>query len=144
MSLDKLSFNDQIRMNKFISDRTATNKRDHRYYSYRTNLCHACFSQEEDEDHIIQCHTHQRCVVRQKWITALKNYLSRKHTPIERRQGIMQGIMAWMEPMVESDIPLAELVQPQRKIEQWKEAIGWRHFIRRRIPIQWGQLINDH
>jgi hypothetical protein len=43
---------------------------------------------------------------------------------MELRQGIMNGITAWMEPMVESDIPLAELVQPKRRLEQWQEAIG--------------------
>jgi hypothetical protein len=30
------------------------------------------------------------------------------------------------------------------KMEQCQDAIGWRHFIRGRIPIQWGQVINDH
>jgi hypothetical protein len=25
-----------------------------------------------------------------------------------------------------------------------QEPIGWRHFVRGRIPIQWGQMINDH
>jgi hypothetical protein len=52
-SVDKLSFNDRIRINKFVSDCMATNKRDHKYYLYRTNLCQACLSQVEDEDHII-------------------------------------------------------------------------------------------
>jgi hypothetical protein len=76
----------------------------------------------------------------------MKTFLSEQHTLIEIRDAICLGFFTWLESGRNTQgIP----VLPHRKAEVIKvynnqESIGWKHFVRGRLDIEWGNLINKH
>jgi hypothetical protein len=72
--------------------------------------------------------------------------LSEQHTPPDIRDAICHGFFSQLESGRNTqDIPLL----PQRDSEVMKvydnqTNIGWNHFVRGRMVIKWGSLINDY
>jgi hypothetical protein len=75
---------------------------------------------------------------------SIQDYLSKNHTPLEVKAVIMQQLHNWLETtriintQHDIDIPDLNLAATQQS------AIGWKHFIRGRLTIEWGNIIHRH
>jgi hypothetical protein len=100
----------------------------------------------EDENHILRCRILSRQKIRDKWRSEIINFLSEQHTPPPIRYAICHGFFSWLESGRNTqDIPPL----PYRNVEVMKVYdnqmdIGWQHFARGRMVIEWGTMINDH
>jgi ribonuclease HI len=144
ISVSNLSSHEKVVIFKFINNRLPTKARDNKYYNYRSKNCDQCQSDNEDEDHIILCRSFQRQKIRQEWMNALKNYLSEPHTPETIRNAIINDLSNWFESQnhaAQNDSLHNDAIS---KVINKQHAIGWRHFIRGRVSLDWGYLINNH
>ena len=59
------------------------------------------------------------------------------------KHAIYDNMKMWLEP---STILTNDITYPPNILRALhkQQAIGWRHFIRGRMSIDWGQIINDH
>jgi hypothetical protein len=144
LSVSKLSDYEKVIIVKFINNRLPTKTRDNKYYHYRTKNCDQCQSDFEDEDHVILCRSIKRQQLRQSWINDITSYLSEPHTPASIREAIVFNLTNWFEPQDNAE-PLDHFHQHDIGMAINKQhAIGWRHFIRGRVSLDWGNLINNH
>jgi hypothetical protein len=127
---------------KFIHDKMPTNKREHRHYIYKDEHCAQCQCPVEDEDHIIRCYSCKRKNLRTEWLAEIKTFLSQDHTPPSIKDVIYNKLHSWLEPIIDNE-NYEEYTDIQKAIKQ-QDDIGWRHFIRGRLTIEWGNLINSH
>ena len=150
-SWDKFIIPDKDRILKFIHDKLPTNKREHRRYDFKSSKCEQCkpdtadddTGEVEDEDHIIRCSSVDRKKLRQDWLLEIETFLQQDHTPENVRVAISDGMQHWLQQdnnpeQEEKDYGIANKPMKQQ------QAIGWRHFIRGRISIEWGNCIHDH
>jgi ribonuclease HI len=143
-SLSKLSFPEKVIIYKFINDRLPTNARDHKYYSFRAKQCSQCQCDNEDDDHILKCFSIKRQNARREWLLELDCYLSQNHTPRDVKQIILKNFHQFLEPPINLE-PIIELdTTDSDKAYHQQNIIGWRHFIRGRISIEWGKLVDSH
>jgi hypothetical protein len=81
-----------------------------------------------------------------RWRAEITNSLSEQYKSPNIHDAICHGFLSWMELGSNTrDIPLL----PHRDTEGMKvydnqTNIGWQHFVRGRMVIDWGRLINDH
>jgi hypothetical protein len=70
----------------------------------------------------------------------MKEFLSNKHTPPDVKEAIYMGLYSWLEPIekVQKDFGVANKANIQQDI------LGWRHFIRGRLSIEWGICIHQY
>jgi hypothetical protein len=143
-SLSKLSFPERLIIYKFINDRLPTKARENKYYSYRDKQCSLCQCDKEDEDHIIQCFSVKRQTIRSEWLRELESYLSQNHTPLIVKRIILNHTHKVLEPSlnIDQDIDTDNILLENAYRHQ--SIIGWRHFIRGRVSIKWGTIINNH
>lgn len=127
---------------KFIHDIMPTNKREHRRYEYKDQHCNQCQEPVEDEDHIIRCLSSKRKHMRKEWLQEVKVFLSQYHTPTSIKDVIYNKLHSWLEPSI--DTTDYDKYPELQKAIQHQEDIGWRHFIRGRLTIEWGNIINSH
>ena len=145
-ALKSLEANNRIRIQKFIHNRMPTNKRQKAYYQHKSDICNNCFNYSETEDHIIKCRTTSRKDIRTKWIAETTQYLEQKYTPIEVKDAIVNGLTKWLEPSETGTVD-ETIIKPNKYVQAAitaQENIGWEHFMRGRITMQWGDLINHH
>jgi hypothetical protein len=146
--LGKLADPDKMRIQKFVDNRWPTLYREQKYYKKATSTgyCKQCHLYNGKEDHIIRCRTPAQQKIRDEWRKEIKAFLSEQHTPIEIRDAICHGFFKWLESGRNTPgIPAL----PHRKADIIKvynnqESIGWQHFVRGRLDIEWGNLINKH
>jgi hypothetical protein len=145
-SLTKLTDPEKLVIKKFINNRLPTRKRENTYYKYLSALCPTCSLYVENEDHILQCGTTARQSIQNEWRKELTDYLSKSHTPKWVKHHISQGLFLWLEtgrycvpipPTSEQDRLLQNTVTTQN-------SIGWQHFVRGRMTIEWCHHINIH
>jgi hypothetical protein len=144
LSVSNLSSHEKVIIFKFINNRLPTKARDNKYYNFRSKTCDKCQCTNEDEDHIILCRSIQRQKLLQEWMNALKNYLSEPHTPANIRNAIMNDLSNWFESQnhaEQNDLLDNDAIT---KVINKQHAIGWRLFIRGRLSLDWGYLINNH
>jgi hypothetical protein len=147
-SLSKLPDEDKLRIKKFINNRWPTLQREQKYYNKTstTSHCRQCKLYSEDENHIIRCRTISRQKIRDRWRVEILQYLSEPHTPPTIRDAICYGLFSWLENGRNTqDKPLL----PRREAEVMRvynnqTDIGWQHFVRGRMSIEWGNMINNH
>jgi hypothetical protein len=141
-SSTKLSSNDRIRIIKFIHDKLPTNKRDHMKYKHHSEECAVC-SEKESEDHILHCKSETRKQIRSVWIAEMKHYLSSPHTHTDVKNAIMNELENWLNPGSKTITfrPISREIQQALETQQ---NIGWRNFVRGRISMEWGEIINTH
>ena len=124
--------------------RLSTRKREKYRKPYSCNKCSQCFVNVEDENHIIQCQINSRKLLRQAWITDLSTFLSGYHTPLAVKDTILSKATSWLyresnqlTTEYDSQSYLDDAISMQDKI-------GWDHFVRGRLAIEWGRVINIH
>ena len=141
-----LSFNDRMRIQKFIHNRMATNYRQSKYCSYITDKCTMCSHSVEKEDHILKCLSPSRQGIREEWISSLRRFLMNDHTHPVVCIAIISGVQAWLDnkapPKIHILIPNAS-THLIKAYEQQTE-IGWDHFVRGRLSIQWSYLCQHY
>jgi hypothetical protein len=144
-SISDLSNHEKVIIFKFINNQLPTKARDNKYYNYRTKHCDLCQCDFEDEDHIVLYRSVNRQQLRQEWLNEITiTYLSEPHTSANIRNSIINNLTNWFEPNDSSE-PTEYLDQNDiLKVINKQQAIGWRHFIRGRLSIDWGHLINIH
>jgi hypothetical protein len=83
--------------------------------------------------------------------TSQERYLSLNHTPIGLKQIIMRHLLHWLKPTDNSTAGHDEenTETDDKKLEIFKalnqqKLIGWNHFIRGRICIEWGKISYNH
>jgi ribonuclease HI len=143
-SLSKLSSPEKVIIYKFINDRLPTKAREQKYYSYRNKHCSQCQCDNENEDHTLQCFSIRRKQARKMWLDELEDYLSQNHTPHKVKLTMMTQLNNWLEPTDTLNI-LGEEENPElllATVQQQK--IGWKHYIRGRLTIEWGNIIHRH
>ena len=119
-----------------------TNKREHRHYNFKDEHCNLCQGSVEDEDHIIRCFSCKRKNLRTEWLAEIKAFLSKDHTPTSFKDVIYNKLHAWLEPIIDNT-NYEQYIDLQKAIKQ-QDDIGWRHFIRGRLTIEWGNIIAAH
>lgn len=147
-SLSKLPDPDKLRVKKFINNRLPTLQREQKYYRKENTSghCKQCKLYIETEDHIIRCRTPSRQKIRDEWRNTLTNFLSESHTPKAIRDALCHGFYTWLE----SGRDTTDIPPPPRnnsevmRIYEAQTNIGWHHFPRGRLTIEWGSLINQH
>ena len=145
-ALKSLEANDRIRIQKFIHNRLPTNKKLKSYYKHKSAVCNNCFNHKETKDHIMKCRTDSRKRIRTKWISETTKYLEQKYTPTEVKDAIVKGLSMWLE-VKEKEEDDETITEPNKYIiaaTNKQQDIGWEHFVRGRITIKWGELINQH
>ena len=140
----KLDINDRMRVKKFIHNRLPTNGREHLYYDHQPGICHQCKGAPETEDHILQCPTASRKNLRSEWVKEMKSFLSLPHTPSAIKDAISNSLQLWLDPSNTDN--LTDTAGPQEVMQalESQNDIGWDHFVRGRITIEWGEIINLH
>jgi hypothetical protein len=141
-SLQKLELHNRIRINKFIHNHCSTNSRDHLHYKHKPEVCNTCSHSEETEDHILQCQTFPRRKLRKLWIKDILD-VDKKIIPLNIRKAISLGIKGWLEKSPINEETLDTFSNKIQLAFRHQSMIGWDHFVRGRISITWGNLIND-
>jgi hypothetical protein len=95
-SLSCLQRNDQTRIYKFIHNYLPTNQKLNQQNNYHPSLCQCCKSHIEMADHVIKCPAETQSTIRQRWISNLKNFLSKPHTSVTMKQCIMKNLQNWL------------------------------------------------
>jgi ribonuclease HI len=147
-SLAKLTDSDKLRIQKFVNNRMPTLHREQKYYNKTTSTgyCKQCRLYNENEDHIIRCRIPSRQKIRDEWRKEFTTYLSESHTPPAIRDALCHGFFNWLESGRNTlGIPSLPTRSPEvMTAYQSQEHIGWHHFTRGRVIIEWGNLINKH
>jgi hypothetical protein len=143
-SLSKLSSPEKVVIYKFINDRLPTKAREQKYYPYRTKHCSQCQCDNENEDHIIQCFSIRRKQARKTWLDELEDYLSQNHTPPEVKITMMTQLNNWLEPTTTINNQSVEENPELLLATEQQQKIGWKHYIRGRMTIEWGNIIHRH
>jgi Zn finger protein HypA/HybF involved in hydrogenase expression len=55
LALDCFGSDAKTSIQKFIHNRMACNEQEHKYYKYKSAVCHECKTEIEDECHILKC-----------------------------------------------------------------------------------------
>ena len=142
--MSKLDPNDKIRVKKFIHNRLPTNGREHLYYDHQPAVCHLCKGAPETEDHIIKCPTASRKSLRTEWISEMKTFLSLAHTPSAVKDAICNNLQLWLDPTDTDNLANTAGLQDVTSAVTSQDDIGWNHFIRGRVSMDWGAIINSH
>jgi hypothetical protein len=129
---------------KFIHDRLPTKVRDNRYYSFRTKHCNHCQGEHEDDDHIIRCLSINRSKSRQAWFNNISDYLSEDHTPPTVKNSILFHFHKWIESLDTNETVQADENDRIFKAINQQYNIGWKHFVRGRLSIEWGNIVQSH
>jgi hypothetical protein len=148
-SLAKLTDPDKLRIQKFfVNKRMPTLQREQKYYDKTTSSghCKQCRLYNETEDHIIRCQIPTRQKIRDEWRKEFSKFLSESHTSSAIRDAICHGFYNWLESG-RNTIGIPSV--PTRKsdvmqVYHMQANIGWQHYVRGRIIIDWGSLINKH
>lgn len=146
-ALKKLVFHDRVRVQKCIHNRQSTKKRMKYRHPFKSNKCSKC-NTIEDENHIMRCRVITRKDIRSEYLQEMSDYLSGSSTPIYVKEIIMQKITEWLELQLpttsntDSTISTANTYLDDAINLQNK--IGWDQFIRGRITMEFGYLINRH
>ncbi len=132
------------RIKKWIFNHLPTNSRQKIIHKHGEATCQACGCNEEDDNHIVRCHCITRQKIRKDWIEALYHYLdSTSNTPKEVTRCIMRGVSSWLlhqeSPQIESISYLAS--ESLKKAYNEQTEIGWDHFLRGRISMEWSYLM---
>jgi hypothetical protein len=143
-SLSKLSLPEKTIIYKFIHDRLPTHVRENKYYSYRDQQCTQCQSDHEDDDHILRCFSNQRQQARKEWMTELTSYLSQNHTPPCVKLIILKNLNQFLEVSTHDDSETDVDNTNIQKAQTQQSIIGWRHFLRGRLSINWGKAVSNH
>jgi ribonuclease HI len=144
LSLLNLNSHEKTIIFKFIHNRLPTKARDNKYYNFRSKHCDQCQCDSEDDDHIILCRSVNRQQHRQDWIHEIETYLSEFHTPASIRKAILHHLSNWLEPNSKAEHDEFLNQEDIIKVTAKQQDIGWSHFIRGRLSIDWGNLINNH
>ena len=92
-ALKTLSPSNETRIRKWIFYHLPTNQRQSLIFKCDENICNACNTGTEDDDHVIRCPSHERQKIQQKGFEQLYFYLdSVSHTPKEVTRCIMRGV----------------------------------------------------
>jgi hypothetical protein len=143
-SLKKLTENEKRCIRKFIHNLWPTLYREQKYKTHPSSLCKKCRLYNEKEDHILRCRNPTRQHIRDKWRKEIEEYLSKSHTPPAVKQYMCQGFFAWLENGRYINQPILNQDKAVEKVIKIQENIGWPHFVRARIAIEWGHIVNDH
>jgi hypothetical protein len=94
-SISRSQTNDQTRIQKFIHNYLPTNSRLQVFDNDHPDRCPCC-NQIETTNHVLRCKSETRQPIRDNWITALNNFLSRTHTSDDLKKCIMTNTIAWL------------------------------------------------
>jgi hypothetical protein len=95
----------------------------------------------------MKCRSKDRQQIRLRWLKALEEFLSNKHTPGQVKTSIVNHMTYWLEPMEkrENQTELHSTdCRGTKKAEKNQETIGWRHSIRGKMLLKWGDIIHTH
>ena len=73
----------------------------------------------------------------------IKTFLEKEHTPVHVREAIYSGLHNWLQPddaLAQEETDYGNANEAMRQQCQ----LGWRHFIRGRMSMEWGQCIYAH
>jgi hypothetical protein len=145
-SLNKLTNNKRIQIQKFIHNRLPTKKREQYRHTFKCNYCPHCKSNKiiEDENHIIRCKYHTRKTIRHEWINEISTYLSQTFTPIYVKDAIVKQLSSWLFSIINTETRTYDKHDFLDDALSKQEKIGWDNFIRGRLAIEWGRVINRH
>jgi hypothetical protein len=114
--------------------------------STTTGYCRQCNLYIENEDHIIRCWIPSRHKIQNEWRHEFTTFLSESHTSIAIKDSLCYGFHNWLESGRNTPgippLPTRKADVMQAYNEQAN--IGWQNFIRGRMTITWGTLINRH
>jgi hypothetical protein len=130
---------------KFIHNRLPCNKRESLYYEYRSTMCYTCKSEQESENHILQCQQcKKRNILRNSYTRTLQTIMTAQGTNSTTIRVILSYVRAWLN---RTEVPIMEDIAPEastdllRAVEE-QNTIGWDQWFRGRISRTWGELYN--
>jgi hypothetical protein len=131
-------------LQKFHFNQWACNKHAHMIHEYRSPICEACGRIEETCDHIIQCDNPAQIKIRTDFKESIETFFTNSKVSHEVALCLKEGILAWIENKKPKNInqlvPNASQTLKKAYINQLE--IGWGHFIRGRVSIEWITIIN--
>jgi hypothetical protein len=121
-----------------------TQKRESYRHSFKSNKCAKCSTSIEDENHILKCRIKSRKTLQRQWIGEVSSYLSGSTTPIFVQDAIVEQLTIWLEPPLLCTIPVYDPHNFLDNALSMQQQIGCNNFVRGRLAIEWGRLINRH
>jgi len=111
--------------------------------------CFACRHLREDTDHIYRCPSERRQAARLKATSDFHNHLSRYFTPAPMAALLKKCIEHWLAgrepqhelPLSTTDTATSELHHLINVAYEHQNYIGWGHFFRGRLSLQWRAVI---
>jgi hypothetical protein len=129
---------------KFLHKRWPCNQREGRYYEYRTDHCVYCTDVIETQDHVLCCPCPKREILRMKYLSNLRVLLLHYKTHNDLIIVLLHYIEHWLTGNM--PVPVQQLLpNPSTELIQAVNAqhsIGWGHFFKGRMSIQWAYLFN--
>jgi hypothetical protein len=129
---------------KFLHKRWPCNQREARYYEYRPDNCVYCSEVIETQDHVLCCPCPKREILRMKYLSNLRVLLLHFKTNADLITVLLYYLEHWLTGNL--PVPVQQLLpNPSMALIQAVEvqhSIGWGHFFKGRISIQWAYLFN--
>jgi hypothetical protein len=117
---------------------------DIKYYSFRTKYCNHCQGENEDEDHILRCLSISRSKSQEAWLRYILEYLSEAHTPPSVKKSIIFYFHKWIKSLEINETVINGDTSLFSKAIHQQHDIGWTHFVRGRLSIEWGNIVQTH
>jgi hypothetical protein len=135
----------RVTIKKFIHGRSACNKRENMYYSYKSSMCKTCGVQVEDLYHVLKCETcSKRHLLRKKYITDLKDKMVYMGTNTDTIRVVTTYLQAWL---CNTNYPTLMEIMPNaskhmKRAVQEQTDIGWNQWFHGRLSTTWGDMYN--
>jgi hypothetical protein len=115
--------------------------------------CFKCGAWKEDIDHVLQCPSNLRDAAQTKAKTQFLNHLAKHHTPAPMATVIMSALDQWFSSLPPDLVPCLPTgpTEPNCMLHRLinkafvhQNYIGWGHFLRGRLTLQWKSCIAEY
>jgi hypothetical protein len=130
---------------KFVHKKLPTNYRQNKYYDYKTSLCSQCNEEIETQEHMIRCTgCRLRTGTRKKYILDLENIMEKHRINKSTTMVIKHCVNKWLhdEPSEYIDKLVPDASYTLKRAYKEQSEIGWDNWMKGRISIEWGTLVN--
>ena len=74
----------------------------------------------------------------------MKTFWSLPHTPSDVKDAICNSLQLWLDPTDMDNLANTAGLQDVMSAVTSQDDIGWNHFVRGRVSMDWGAIINSH